>query len=72
MLFRSNAAPISGPYASTHSTGATIDIGLKKMASQELVWIRARVASDEKAGFISNATEEHEQRTMHIMTKKRK
>ncbi len=61
-----NAAPYSGPLASSHLTGATIDISKKGMSNREKRWIRNVLITLEKKGYIE-AVEEFAQSTFHVM-----
>lgn len=61
-----NAAPVDGPLASTHPTGATIDIGYKKLRRQERLWLEAYLAKKEAEGFVQ-ATKERHQACFHVM-----
>jgi hypothetical protein len=62
----SNAAPTSGPLASTHSTGATIDISYLGMSDKQMKWMRNYLLYCEAKCWIE-ATEEHSQTVFHIM-----
>ena len=61
-----NAATPDGPKASSHPTGATIDIAILPMTREELQWARAKFLALEKRGVIE-VTEEYGQRVFHIM-----
>ncbi len=61
-----NAASTSGPKASSHPTGSTIDLKKKGLSKEELAWTRKVLLSLEQRGLIE-ATEEHGQECFHIM-----
>lgn len=65
-LRNANAAPTDGPFASTHSTGATIDIGYKKLSKREIAWIETTLSIMESRGEIQ-ATKERYQACFHVM-----
>lgn len=65
-----NAAAVSGPKASSHLTGATIDIAKHEMSKAELAWWRKALLCLERQGLIE-ATEESNQAVFHIMVFKR-
>ena len=66
ILINSNAAAAFGPLASSHLTGATVDIGKLKLSGSQVLWLRHRLIRDERSGRIQ-ATEEHIQAVFHIM-----
>lgn len=61
-----NAAPVSGPKASPHLTGSTIDIAKLSLTAEQKLWLARRLADDERKGLI-DATEEHYQAVFHVM-----
>ncbi len=61
-----NAAPAEGPLASTHSTGATIDIGYKGLKRREVAWLEKTLSVMESRGEIQ-ATKERYQACFHVM-----
>ena len=61
-----NAAAISGDRATTHTTGATVDIGKKGMSNEELEWLRKRLLFLESRDYVE-ATEEWTQLVFHVM-----
>ncbi|MBP9751449.1 MAG: hypothetical protein KBD19_01135 [Candidatus Moranbacteria bacterium] len=61
-----NAAPTDGPFASTHSTGATIDIGYKGLKRKEVAWLEKTLSAMESRGEIQ-ATKERYQACFHVM-----
>lgn len=61
-----NAADATGPKASSHLTGATIDITKRKMAKAQIEWWREKLLDLECQGVIE-ATEEFRQACFHIM-----
>lgn len=61
-----NAAEAEGDTASSHLTGATVDIAKLKMTKVELEWMRAYLLELEKCGLIE-ATEEFNQAVFHVM-----
>ena len=61
-----NAVEAEGPYATSHTTGATIDIAKLNLSTKELKWIKKYLLNLEKNGKIE-ATEEHYQAVFHIM-----
>ena len=61
-----NAASVSGPKASSHLTGATIDITKKKMSKAQIEWWRKKLLYYETLRMIE-ATEEFNQAVFHIM-----
>ncbi len=65
-----NAAKISGPLASSHPTGATVDIAKKGLSRPQLQWMRYRLAMLEDRGLIE-VTEEHRQPVFHLMVFRR-
>jgi hypothetical protein len=65
-----NAATSDGDEASSHLTGATIDIAKLKMREVEQWWMRRRLLYLEQRGFIE-ATEERHQAVFHVMVFKR-
>lgn len=65
-----NAATTEGDEASSHLTGATIDIAKLKMREVEMWWMRRRLLHLEGRGFIE-ATEEQHQAVFHIMVSKK-
>lgn len=64
-----NAAPLDGPYRSSHPTGATIDISYAGMSKAEKTWMRRTLLLLERGGQIE-AIEEKRQRCFHIMVSK--
>ena len=65
-----NAAAEDGDEASTHLTGATIDIGKKEMSIKEIVWFRAYLQSLRDGRKIHVIEEFRRQMTFHIMVSK--
>ncbi len=65
-LRNANAAPTEGPFASTHSTGATIDIGYKGLKGKEVTWLEKTLSAMESRGEIQ-ATKERYQACFHVM-----
>jgi len=61
-----NAAPTEGDRASTHPTGATIDIGKIGLSNDELNWLRAELLKFEEESLVE-ATEEWSQLVFHVM-----
>ena len=61
-----NAAPTEGPFASTHSTGSTVDIGYKGLTRREVRWLMRSSSKMESRGEIQ-ATKEHHQACFHVM-----
>lgn len=61
-----NAAPYSGPLASSHMTGATVDITKKKLKKNGIKWLRTVLSDLDRRGVIE-ATEEKKQSVFHIM-----
>ncbi len=61
-----NAAALDGPEASSHMTGATIDIAKIPMSRFELAWVRQYLKTKEQQRFIE-ATEECNQLVFHVM-----
>lgn len=61
-----NAAPVEGPYATSHTTGATINIGKLRMSAAGIKWMRQELLNLEQRGLIE-ATEEHNQAVFHVM-----
>jgi hypothetical protein len=61
-----NAAKTSGPRASSHLTGATVDISRLGLSRKEQEFIRGRLLIHERANRIE-ATEENQQKVWHIM-----
>lgn len=66
-----NAAESDGPMASSHLTGATVDVAKLGYTHDELRWMRQRLIDLEEDGKIL-ATEEHWQLVFHIMVFKPK
>lgn len=62
----SNAAAVFGPKASSHLTGATIDIAKLKMPPKQVVWMRKRLFMLAKKRMIW-VTEETHQSVFHVM-----
>ncbi len=60
-----NAAPAEGDTASSHLTGATIDIGKKGLSATEVAWMRAYLLPLESAGKL-DVEEEFYQSCFHI------
>lgn len=65
-----NAALATGPLASSHLTGATIDITKKGMSAAQIRWMRARLLRLEGSGLLL-VTEEYNQAVFHIMVSRR-
>ena len=65
-----NAAAASGPRASTHLTGATLDISKNGMTGKQIVWMRRVLASLKKLGYVY-AVEEFRQPVFHVMVYKK-
>jgi hypothetical protein len=61
-----NAADASGPKASSHLTGATIDITKRKMTQAQIEWWREKLL-DLECQRVIEATEEFRQACFHIM-----
>ena len=61
-----NAAKISGPTASSHLTGATVDIAKRNLDHAELEWVMNYLANAERRHEIE-VTEEHRQPVFHFM-----
>lgn len=61
-----NAAAVSGPKASSHLTGATIDIAKLKVPPKQIKWMRKRLFLLAKKRMIW-VTEETHQAVFHIM-----
>lgn len=61
-----NAAPAEGTLASTHPTGATIDLGYKNLLPRERMWLESYLSKKEREGKIQ-ATQERYQACFHIM-----
>jgi hypothetical protein len=61
-----NAARADGPVASSHLTGATVDIAKKDCSPEGLKWLREKLLALEKAGMVE-ATEENQQAVFHVM-----
>ena len=61
-----NAADATGPKASSHLTGATIDITKRRMTKAQIEWWRTKLLDLECQGVIE-ATEEFRQACFHIM-----
>lgn len=66
ILRNKNAAPIDGPLASTHPTGATVDIGYKGLKRREVAWLR-RISSQMESHDKVQATKERHQACFHVM-----
>lgn len=64
-----NAAAATGARASSHLTGATLDISKTPMTAAEVEWMRRVLASLKRQGVIY-AVEEFQQPTFHIMVYK--
>ena len=60
-----NAAKTHGPYASSHPTGATVDITKRGRSKKQLKWLREILATSEVNDHIE-VTEEHRQPVFHI------
>lgn len=71
MRRNTNAAALDGPEASSHMTGATVDIAKKPMSHDQLAWARQYLKGREKSGLIE-ATEECHQLVFHVMVFKPK
>ncbi len=65
ILRNPNAAPAHGPLASTHLTGAAIDIGYKDLTRAERAWLETELSRDKRAGFIQ-AVRELTQACYHV------
>ncbi len=65
-----NAAKGVGKKASSHPTGATVDITKKGMSAPKIKWLRTELLTLEREGRIE-ATEEHSQSVFHIMVFKK-
>lgn len=65
-----NAAPAEGPLASSHLTGATVDITKKKMSHAGLAWMRTELGRLKILGLIAVREEIH-QPVFHIMVFKK-
>jgi len=61
-----NAAASNGPKASTHLTGASLDISKKGMTSRQIAWMRSVLSSLNEKGHVF-AIEEFKQPNFHIM-----
>ncbi len=61
-----NAAKATGDKASSHPTGATVDIAKKNLTKQQLVWVRNYLTRYEMKNMIE-ATEEKNQSVFHFM-----
>lgn len=61
-----NAAPVSGDRASSHLTGATIDIEKRGLSKDELLWVRGKLLHLEDLDLLE-ATEENYEPVFHIM-----
>lgn len=61
-----NAADASGPTASSHLTGATLDISKHSMSPAGQAWLRDVLYSLRQAGYLY-AIEEFEQPVFHVM-----
>ncbi len=61
-----NAADATGPLASSHETGATVDMAKLNLSPQEISWIRFYLLNLEGVGSIE-ATEEFEQQVFDVM-----
>ncbi len=61
-----NAADVSGPRASSHLTGATVDIAKIGLSKIQLKWVRKYLLNMESKKLIE-ATEEHAQLVFHVM-----
>ncbi len=61
-----NAAPAQGPKASSHLTGATVDIAKKGMSAAQRRWMRRELLRLERLGLLE-ATEEFRQAVFHVM-----
>ncbi len=64
--YNRNAAPVDGPTASLHMTGAAVDITKIGVSGRELLWMRSYLVAMERAGII-DATEEFHQAVFHIV-----
>lgn len=65
-----NAAAVEGERRSSHLTGATVDIGKKRLNARQIQWLRDRLVQLEQKGLVE-ATEEHYQAVFHVMVFKR-
>ncbi len=65
-----NAAATEGERRSSHLTGATIDIGKKRLTARQIQWMRGKLVELEQEGLIE-ATEEHYQAVFHVMVFKK-
>ncbi len=61
-----NAADADGPYASSHLTGATVDIAKKPMNRRQRIWFRKYLLPLQQAGKIE-VVEEFNQAVFHVM-----
>jgi uncharacterized protein YcbK (DUF882 family) len=61
-----NATASKGPTASSHLTGATVDIRHKGMSKAQKAWVRSYLLERERKQWIE-ATEEKHQAVFHIM-----
>lgn len=61
-----NAADATGPYRSSHLTGATLDISKRFMPHHGRRWMRRVLYRLERGGYLY-AVEEFEQPTFHVM-----
>ena len=61
-----NAAAPDGPLASSHSTGATVDIGYKKMSATQRAWTDRYLLRLEQQGLVQ-VTKEQVQACYHVM-----
>lgn len=64
-----NAAPPEGPRASSHMTGATVDIGKRGLTDEEIRWLRDALLAAEAGGEVE-ATEEFKKPCFHVMVLK--
>ncbi len=61
-----NAAPAAGPLASSHLTGATIDVEHRWMTTTQKKWVEAWLLERQEKGWIE-ATKERQEAVYHIM-----
>lgn len=61
-----NAAAVTGPKASSHPSGATVDIARNIMNAREAAWTRFYLLGEEKQDHIE-VTEEHVEPVFHFM-----
>lgn len=64
-----NAAGVTGPYATSHTTGSTIDITKRNLTPSQIAWVRKYLTTKETYKRVE-ATEECVQSCFHIMAYK--